>query len=389
LRILNVKAHSQYGGTRLFSDHAHAALAARGFDVKTIDLTLGNPNDILFAEVGGGWDLVFSINILGEVRDTLGRPMAEIFGCPHVVWHTDYILSQWTRLEQTPDSTPLLVVDPTQIDAAHAACPPGRFPHMSFFPHPAVGEPAPDDADVDAFLAGRPIAALWSGGFVKPERPWKDAPKPTQQVFDDAVDLALGVEWMPPHEAFATVLRSRGMDVQDPEQRGVLQSSALVDAEVRVTRRNAFLLALAKTRLPIHICGNHWEPHLYRFKGAIYHGAVDMTVMAELMRQSRIVLNTNGNFGAGSHERPFSGALAGAAVFSDTSRYYEQVFRAGENIELFRWKDLDAGMAQLMALAADPQRCFGYARAAKAEVVAHHTWDRRIDLILQAAGIAA
>ncbi len=62
------------------------------------------------------------------------------------------------------------------------------------------------------------------------------------------------------------------------------------------------------------------------------------------MRQSRLVLNTNGNFGAGSHERPFSASLAGAATFSDLSRYYAQVFAPGANIELFRWKDLAGGM---------------------------------------------
>jgi hypothetical protein len=102
------------------------------------------------------------------------------------------------------------------------------------------------------------------------------------------------------------------------------------------------------------------------------------------MRQSRVVLNTNGNFGAGSHERPFSASLAGAATFSDYSRYYGQVFEDEKNIALFRWKDLDGGMAQLKALAADPERAFDYARSAKALTLSGHTWDSRIDLVLAA-----
>jgi hypothetical protein len=102
------------------------------------------------------------------------------------------------------------------------------------------------------------------------------------------------------------------------------------------------------------------------------------------MRQSRLVLNTNGNFGAGSHERPFSASLAGAATFSDFSRYYAQVFEPGINIELFCWKNLTAGMEKLASLVAEPQRCFDYARSAKAMTLAGHTWDRQIDQILAA-----
>src|SRR6201999_1506986 len=115
---------------------------------------------------------------------------------------------------------------------------------------------------------------------------------------------------------------------------------------------------------PLHIVGSDWESQLHRFKNATYEGPVEMTRMAELMAQSRVVLNTNGNFGAGSHERPFSASLAGAATFSDFSRYYAEVSRAGQNMELFRWKALDAGMAALEAMAADPERCFNYARSA-------------------------
>jgi len=114
-------------------------------------------------------------------------------------------------------------------------------------------------------------------------------------------------------------------------------------------------------------------------------GAVDMTAMPTLMAKSRIVLNTNGNFGAGSHERPFSASLAGAATFSDFSRYYAEVFKPGENIELFSWTAFDLGMGSLAALAADPERCWAYGRRAQAVAVDGHTWDRRLDIVLTAA----
>jgi hypothetical protein len=386
--ILVIKGQSQYGGTRLFADEAAAAFVRRGDRAEVLDLADRETfkEDLAEAAAATRFDLVLSFNILGDFRSPAGATMAELFGCPHVVWHTDYVLSAWDRLKETPASTTLLVVDPTQIEALDAAAGPGRH-SARFFPHPAVGQPVADEPDVEAFLAARPIPVLWSGGFVQPRRPWASGSPLAQKIMDSAVELALACEWIAPHAALAQVFRAIGHDVSAPARRHLLAGAWLIDAEVRVTRRHAFLLALAEAGVELHICGEGWEPHLHRFPTATWHGPVEMTRMVELMRQSRLVLNTNGNFGAGTHERPFSAALAGAAVFSDFSRYYAAEFQPGEAIELFSWLDLPGAMGRLEALSADPERCWRMARAAKRLTLAGHTWDRQIADILAAAGL--
>ena len=388
MNILVIKGQSQYGGTRLFADEAAAAFARRGDRPMVLDLAerVTYKEDLAEAAAATRFDLVLSFNILGDFRSEAGAAMAELFGCPHVVWHTDYILSAWDRLKDTPPSTALLVVDPTQIEALDAATGPGRH-QARFFPHPAVGQPIAEEPDVDAFVAARPIPVLWSGGFVQPSRPWASGSPLSQKIMDSAVELALASEWTPPHVALAQVFRAIGHDVSDPARRHLLAGAWLIDAEVRVTRRHAFLLALAEAGVELHICGAGWEPHLHRFPAATWHGPVEMTRMVELMRQSRVVLNTNGNFGAGTHERPFSAALAGAAVLSDFSRYYATAFEPGEAIELFYWLDLPGAMARLQALSSDPERCWRMAGAARRLTLDAHTWDRQIPDILQAAGL--
>jgi spore maturation protein CgeB len=190
---------------------------------------------------------------------------------------------------------------------------------------------------------------------------------------------------MPAHEALDEVLESYGVDLADPSSASSREAATLIDSEVRKTRRFELLKAIADTGLPVHICGSGWESQLYRFKNATFEGQVEMSRMPELMAKARIVLNSNGNFGAGSHERPFSASVAGAATFSDYSRYYAQVFKPGENIELFYWKNLGEGMEALNSLASDPVRCLEYARGAKAMTLAQHTWDHRIDAIIAAS----
>ena len=106
MRILVIKGQSQYGGTRLFADEAAAAFDRRGDQADVLDLGLEGafPADLLAAAGRERHDLVLSFNILGDFRSPGGLTMAELFGCPHVVWHTDYVLTNWDRLQGTPST---------------------------------------------------------------------------------------------------------------------------------------------------------------------------------------------------------------------------------------------------------------------------------------------
>src|SRR3954471_14531160 len=119
-----------YEGTRTFIDHAAGAFVRRGFVADVVDLQgLDDPlSALLGAAAAGPTQLVYSINILGEARDGEGRGMAQMFGAPHVVWHVDYILTQETRLAETPTQTALMVVDPTQVSAVRDLYGAARFP---------------------------------------------------------------------------------------------------------------------------------------------------------------------------------------------------------------------------------------------------------------------
>ena len=390
MRAVLLKGPSQYEGTRTFIDHAAAALAKRGYQAQVTDLMgVEAPMvPILEAAATGPAAMVFSINMLGEARDGLGRTLSQIFGAPHVVWHVDYILSQEMRLEGTPADTALLMVDPTQVEALASIDGPGRFLNTGFCPHAAVGEAAPVADDAESYARDRDVPILWCGTLQKLKAtPWADADPATRKVFDDAYDLALSVEWIPPHEAMDQVLASRGLDLTNPAYAGARRAARHLDVQVRCTRRFEFVKALAKTGLPVRICGLGWDADLYRFKRAEYEGPVPMSRMSELMRQSRIVLNTNGNFGGGSHERPLSALLAGAAVFSDYSRFYGAAFEEGREISLFRWLDLKGGMAALADLASNAGKARDIAAAGQRRVLAEHTWDTRIEVVLQAAGL--
>ena len=72
-----------------------------------------------------------------------------------------------------------------------------------------------------------------------------------------------------------------------------------------------------------------------------------------LLRQARLVLNTNNGFVAGGHERVFTAMCAGAGVVSDQSRYYAEAFKEGREIATFTWSELDKVPGQIEGLLAD------------------------------------
>lgn len=387
--ILIIKGQSQYEGTRTFADLAADAMRRAGHVVVVEDLVQASDMRLRLTELSTEVrpELVFTINILGEYRSHEGRTLSQLFGAPHVLWHTDYVFRHSDRLEGTAPETPLLMVDPTQIDGVRSIYGADRHPNLTFFPHPAACEPSSDE-DFDAYAA-RPIPLLWSGTCHRPDIPWAAAPPKARKVFETALAEALAVEWAPPHVIFDRVLADSGLDLTDPRNRGARAACSHIDTVVRTTRRFAFIKALAKTKLPIVICGDDWKDQLYRFKNVTYLGPQPMPKVVELMRESRVVLNTNGNFGAGSHERPFTILLSGALPFTDVSQYYEQIFDDGRDIAMFRWMDVPAGLARLRDLLDHPEQAFPMVQRGKVKALADHTWDARLPLIFSAAGIGA
>ncbi|HEX3918114.1 MAG TPA: glycosyltransferase [Caulobacteraceae bacterium] len=387
VRAILFKGPSQYDGTRTFIDEVAGALGRRGLVAEIVDLAgADNVEAAIAAAAGPPADLLFSINILGEHRDGAGRGMSEIFGAPHVVLHVDYVLSQATRLRATPPTSSLISIDPTQVEAIASVFGAQRFASVSFAPHAAVGEPGADDADAGAFAAARPIPLLWSGTLHLPGEPvWASQPPTLRRIYDDAVDLALSVEWMPPLAAFDQVLAANGNDPANPALQGARCDAMHIDVRVRALRRYDLIGRLAASGLPITICGNGWAAEAPRFRHATFLGPLPMPESARLMRTARIVVGTNGNFGAGSHERPLTAMLAGAAVVSDYSRFYAQAFAEDREIALFRWKALDDGLERLAQLAGNPAAAYALGIAGKARVLAAHRWDHRVDAILAAA----
>lgn len=388
MRAVFIKGGSQYDATRLFIDELAAAFRRRGHEAVVVDALVDEDLRDVFAAVAarGKTDLVYTIGVLGDFRDDRGRSVGQIFDAPHVVHFVDYPLSHLERLQNAAPETALLTVDPTHVDVVRSTFGDDHVAHLAFCPHGGVGEPVALDADPDAFAARRPIPILFPASFYRLEPPmWAEEGPGISRVFDSALEIALGAEFIPALDAVDQVLRGMGEDPADPRYELLRRYSCMVHEHVRKVRRTQLLEAVGKAGLPVFCAGFGYDAWIEKYPSLRLAPAMSLTDVAEFMGRSRVVLNANANFGFGSHERPLTAMLAGAAVASDHSAWWAEQFVEDEDLLLYRWRDLDAGVARIAALADDPEAAWRMGCNAQVKAVTGHRFDNRVDTVINAA----
>ncbi|MDR6627589.1 glycosyltransferase [Caulobacter segnis] len=388
MRAVFIKGGSQYGATRLFIDEMAAAFRRRGHDATVVDGAVDRDlREVLAAAAAEGpTDLVYTVGVLDNFRDERGRSVGRIFDAPHVVQYVDYPLSNLERLADAVPEVAILTVDPTHVDAVRSTFGDHHVAHLDFCPHAAVGEVVEPDAGPEAFAAQRPIPILFSASFYGLEPPlWADEGPGIANLFNAALEIALGAEFVPALDAIDQVLRGMGQDPADPRYELLRRYACMVHEQVRRVRRMQLLEAASKAGLPLFCVGSGYEGWIEAHPSFRFAPAMDLADVAALMRHARVVLNANANFGFGSHERPLTAMLAGAAVASDHGVWWAERFVEDRDMLLYRWRDLDAGVARIAALAEDPEAAWRLGRNAQAKVVAGHRFDNRVDRVLAAA----
>lgn len=387
MRAVFIKGRSLYDATRLFTDELAAAFTRQGHEVVVLDaLEEGDFGTTAAREAAAGPDLVHSIGCLGDLRDSLGRSLGEMFRAPHVLQHVDYPLTHLIQLASTSPLTTVLTIDPSHVEAVASTFGPDHFAHMAFCPHAAVGAPAEDDEDAERFADRRAIPILFSGSFYRAGVPaWMEEEAGIRAIFDTALEIMLAAEFVPALEALDQGLRAHGQDPRDPRFARMRKYAFWLHEQARWTRREALFDAAGRAGLPIYFVGKGYEGQVEQYPTFKRADPVNLSGALHLMRHARVVLNANANFGRGSHERPLTAMLAGAAVASDHSDWWAEQFVEGQDMLLYGWTDLDAGLSRLAALADDPEAAWRMARSAKAKALAGHRFDHRVATIIAAA----
>lgn len=391
MKVLLLKGASQYGVLRCFIDEIADAFRAYGCEVAISD-GLTWPKATPLRQILGHFlpvDFVYSINILGGVRDTDGCTLSDAVGAPFVIQYIDSPLhpGHWERLAATPTDTALLFHDRNHVAAVQSIFGPNRFAYVGFNPHAGMGPLRRLPQTAAEYAAQRPIAIFFPATQTTCERqPWEDFSAPAREILDETTDLVVHQPTLSANEALAAVLAAYGFDPREKTYRDIRPLAHYVEDWVRRQRRLAFLQALEKAKFPVTVCGKGFTDLPASFD---YRGPVDFPQALALMGQTRMVLNASAIYGQGSHERPLCAMLAGAAAASDYSSFFAEEFRDGQEIVLFRWTHLDEDLEKIRRVIENPQALLAMAQAGQCKTAERHLWINRIETILHAARMAA
>lgn len=126
----------------------------------------------------------------------------------------------------------------------------------------------------------------------------------------------------------------------------------------------------------------NWERYLGTQSNCIIHEPVPFDQACEVMKQSKIMLNSCIAIKAGGHERIFSGMAQGAALLASENNYMRETFQDNENILFYTTQNLNAVNDKINALLIDEKKRAVIAKKGHDTVMNHHTWDHRAIALL-------
>ena len=325
---------------------------------------------------------VISCNNIGlhlELED--GKNIWDRFEIPFYNIMMDHPFHYKKALDQAPEEMILLCVDRN-----HAAYVQRFFPRVKkavFFPHAGIELPMRDQ-ERQIPVADRKIDVLYAGGLARYAAEGLIPDLGSIREFDAFGLVRDALEWLMQNPEQTTeyvieqCLKDRNVMLDDRRLGEVITELRFVDSFAVSFYREQAVRTLASQGITVTIFGAGWERCEWESDHVVYGGEILPVQVLELMRQSKIVLNTMTWFKRGAHDRIFNGMLAGAAVVSDTSEYMQEQFTDGRQLRLFSLKEIGALAEMTAALLEDPARAQDLADCGYLAAKKGHLWKHRL-----------
>lgn len=138
----------------------------------------------------------------------------------------------------------------------------------------------------------------------------------------------------------------------------------------------------------VHVFGagmekDSWKKIFKKNGNMVIHPPVTYDEALEVMKRSKVVLNSSIKNKFGAHERVFSAAACGACVVTNDNPWMREHFRDGKELLLYdrhSFKEIGRRAKELLE---DEHKRYAMAAAGRKCVMKGHTWDHRVKHLLQ------
>lgn len=370
-----------YDTLDIFTDQLKKAFEERGYEIMLFDSrnmqeSLVRLSDFIRQPVRAA----LTFNNLGFNMELVkGRNIWEDLGIPCINILMDHPFCYKPALDAAPMNGIVLCIDRNHmkyLNRFHS-----KIPVTGFLPHggielPGVKKPI-REREIDVLYAGglsKRFAANVMPDFTK----YKgfDQEELCRRVYEDVT----AHPYKTTEQGIEEQLLKMGVLLEDARLGQVIADFHFLDLYIVSYFRERAVAAVANAGIELHLYGAGWEDCAWiSLPNVHYMGKVSADRIVELMRNTKIVLNTMTWFKDGTHERVFNGMLQGAVTVSDSSVYMKEEFDGSEDGEmiLFELEELEILPEKIKKLLNDPVLAQGIADRGYQKAKQSHTWTVR------------
>lgn len=217
------------------------------------------------------------------------------------------------------------------------------------------------------------------------EAEWKSSLSTKEQAF---LKSAIQAMFSPPLKAFREVLKAAENlpDVRYDRLFYYLDQYVRGKDRIELIRnikdRTVHIFGEPAWNNPVE--GVSWKKYFENQKNVILHTAVPFEESFNIIRHSKICLNSSPFFKHGSHERILNGLALGSLPLTTQNGFIDQFFKPGEELlsyQIGEWKNVN----ELINLClANEKKWQEMVAAGRDKVLQFHTWDNRVKELLEA-----
>ena len=371
---------SQYGVLHHFTNKFGEALARSGVKCRTLEAERYNPKPFLEEIFRDPPDCTLSFN--GLLPDHEGRFFCDLIQIPHVACVVDSPNLFFPLANST--YTIITCVDQYSCEFFQGL----KAPHVLFMPHGVEKElTAPIDQQrpydvvmLSSLIDYDMLRQLWQQKF----------PPELCTIMDVAVDRALSDQETSYVQAFVQAMdeHAKKSGVLDLNKVNIVEVLDQIEAYMRGKDRIELLKAVQGVKIDVFGSAgfsDNWKKYLGKnAHNIIVHDPVSFEQALEIMKQSKILLNSCPWIKNGAHERIFSGLACGALVVTNENPYMRKYFKDGENIVYYhhkKWQDVNQKVHDYLTNEEERKLLVEKGRAVTMQ---HHTWDHRAKSLVKA-----
>lgn len=162
-----------------------------------------------------------------------------------------------------------------------------------------------------------------------------------------------------------------------------MQACFLCDTWLRAWQREEILMHLAKSGLPVTLCGNGWQ-------NSPLAGFPQITVMSDtsfkdtfsLFRRAKITLNIMPGFKNGTHDRIYSSMLNHSLCLTDSTPLLRRQFKDNRELCFYDTQNMEGLVCRISALLSAPKELETITEAGYQRAKENHTWQSRVAYFL-------